>query len=238
MSEADQRQALRHAADAVARYFVGESTMAQALDKLCWAALEAVPPAVLAGISMTVDARVGTYVFTHPEVEQVDRPQYDTGDGPCLDAFRTGQPVIIGSTRTTPEYPEFCAVAARHGLLSTLSMPMVAGAQVVGAMNFYARTEKAFDEPTVATAQGFATRAAYLLLNHQAYWDARSLSEQLSAAMASRAEIEQAKGILMALEGIGPDEAFNLLRHASQRENRKLRDVARDIVERAQHSSR
>lgn len=236
MSEPDQHQALRHAADAVAVYFVGESTMAQALEKLCGAALEAVEAAVLAGISMTVDARVGTYVFTQTEVEEVDRPQYDTGDGPCLDAFRTGHVVIVHSTRDPSPYPEFCAVAAAHGLLSVLSMPMIAGAQTVGAMNFYAETEGAFDDATVATARAFATQAAYLLLNHQAYWDARSLSEQLAAAMASRAEIEQAKGIIMASTGCSPDAAFDRLREQSQHENVKLRDLAREIVQRAQRA--
>src|SRR3712207_9513990 len=67
----------RRAQDALATYFVGESTMSEALTKLCAAALDAVAPAELAGISMTVDARIGTYVFTHPEVIEIDRSQYE-----------------------------------------------------------------------------------------------------------------------------------------------------------------
>ncbi len=73
-----------------------------------------------------------------------------------------------------------------------------------------------------------------MLANAQAYWDARHLSEQLGQAMQFRAVIEQAKGVLMATGGRNADEAFQLLVRASQRENRKLRDVAADLVERAQ----
>jgi AmiR/NasT family two-component response regulator len=69
-----------------------------------------------------------------------------------------------------------------------------------------------------------------VLANVQAYWDAQQLSENLAQAMKSRATIEQAKGILMASRGCGADEAFEILVRASQRENRKLRDIAHQIV--------
>lgn len=234
MADPGERGAEQRAKEAVGVYFIGDLTMEEALEKLCQAALDAVPPAVLAGISMTVDARSGTYVFTHPDLVDIDRRQYDTGDGPCLDAFRTGEPVMIPSTRDHSPYPQFCAVAEQHGMLSVLSMPMIAGEHVVGTMNLYAAAEGAFGTETVATARGFATQVAYLLLNHQAYWDARSLSENLMEAMASRAQIEQAKGIIMAFTGCSPEEAFDLLREQSQHENVKLRDVAREVVERTQ----
>ena len=132
MSHPSERDARRRALDAVAIYFVGDSTMGEALTKLCWAVLDAVPAAELAGISMTVDARIGTYVFTHPEVEEIDRAQYATGDGPCVEAFRTGRPVIITSTVRPGPFPNFRGVAAEHGYLSVISMPMDTGSHVVG----------------------------------------------------------------------------------------------------------
>ncbi len=73
-----------------------------------------------------------------------------------------------------------------------------------------------------------------MLANAQAYWNAYELSQQLEQAMVSRAGIEQAKGVLMAQSGVSSDEAFELLKRASQRENRKLREVAEEIVKRAQ----
>src|SRR5262245_46714792 len=98
---------LRRAAEALGAYFMGDVTVAEALEKICDAALQAEPDATRAGISMTVDARIGTYVFTHPDVREVDEPQYETGDGPCVDAFRTGETVIIDSTTEPGPYPIF-----------------------------------------------------------------------------------------------------------------------------------
>ena len=110
------------ASDALATYFVGDSTMGEALATICEAAVEAIPHAAMAGVSMTVEARVGTYVFTNPEVVEIDRAQYDTGEGPCVDAFASGEPVIIHSTRADGPYPEFRAVAAQHGMFSVMAM--------------------------------------------------------------------------------------------------------------------
>lgn len=228
------RRAEQDVLDALATYFVGDSTMAEVLTKICESAIEAIPPAVFAGISMTVDAKVGTYVFTHPEVVGMDQTQYDTGEGPCVESFRTGEMVRIDSTLAPGPFPEFRATAARHGMHSVISFPLVAGPHVVGALNMYAADEHAFSEEAASAGQAFATQAAYLLLNHQAYWDARSLSENLSQAMSSRAEIEPAKGIIMATTGVTADEAFDEMRKQSQHENVELREIASEIVRRAQ----
>lgn len=218
---------------ALGAYFMGDASIAETLTKVCQAALDSVGSAVFAGLSMTVDARIGTYVFTHAEVQVIDQPQYDTGEGPCVDAFRTGEPVVIHDTRESGPYPEFRRVAAAHGLESVVSVPMSTGTVVVGALNLYSRSADAFGPQTVDVIRSFATHAAYLLLNHQAYWDARSLSENLQQAMNSRAEIEQAKGIIMAATGCSADEAFDRLREQSQHQNVKLRGIAAEIVQRA-----
>jgi len=128
---------MRSATEALGAYFMGDVTVAEALAKICDAAVGAEPKATRAGISMAVDARIGTYVFTHPDVEEIDKPQYDTGDGPCVEAFRTGETVIIRSTTEPGPYPEFRAAAASRGLLSVISSPMRTGTQTVGALNLY-----------------------------------------------------------------------------------------------------
>jgi AmiR/NasT family two-component response regulator len=106
--------------------------------------------------------------------------------------------------------------------------------RTVGAMNLYARQTHAFGQPDAIAAQMFAAQAAFLLANAQAYWDARSLSENLETAMKSRAVIEQAKGIIMAALGCDDDRAFEVLASQSQSENIKLRDVATRVVQDAQ----
>jgi GAF domain-containing protein len=231
-------EGIRASVAALTQHFVGDATMEQTLTRVCSAALDCVAPAVAAGISMTVDGRPGTYVCTDPDVPAVDRVQYETGDGPCVDALRTGRVVVVPSTSDPWPYPSFAAAARAHGFLAVVSLPLLLPGEVVGALNLYADREDAFTAHDVEVAESFAAQAAYLLANARAYWDARTLSENLQQAMASRAEIEQAKGILMARLGVDADRAFDLLREQSQHENVKLREIATEIVRRAATSSR
>ena len=152
MSASGSDDAVHLGIDALSHYFVGDSTLGEALTKICEAALSAIPGAEMAGVSMTVDARVGTYVFTHPDVIGVDQAQYDTGDGPCVDAFVTGEVVMIGSTLRNGPYPDFREAAAANGLLSVMSVPLNTGSQTVGALNLYATSEDAFDASSAISA--------------------------------------------------------------------------------------
>jgi AmiR/NasT family two-component response regulator len=92
----------------------------------------------------------------------------------------------------------------------------------------------AYDEDDVRMAEEVASYIAVAVGNAHAYSEATTLAGQMQEAMRSRAVIEMAKGILMAQQGCDPDTAFTMLSHASQRSNRKLRDVAAAIVEGAQ----
>lgn len=120
-----------------------------------------------------------------------------------------------------------------HGVVSTLSLPMISGEASVGAMNLYARTAKAFNEDDELVGMELAGAAGAVLSNVAAYWTAFDLGEQLNEAMKTRAVIEQAKGMLMARSPqLSADEAFAMLRAASQRENVKLNTIAQRIVDR------
>jgi transcriptional regulator with GAF, ATPase, and Fis domain len=140
---------------------------------------------------------------------------------------------IDDMSEAASEYPEFADSARQHGVRSLLSLPLVAGGEGLGALNLYAGVDRGFSDADLSLGVELASTASAVLANSSAYWGALELSEQLSQAMASRALIEQAKGMVMASSpGIGPDEAFAILRQASQRENVKLREVARRIVDR------
>jgi len=219
---------------ALSQYFVGDSTMGETLDRVCTASLKALEPAIYAGMSMTIDAKIGTYVCTHQVVEDIDRKQYDAGDGPCLDAFRSGKVTVVRSTSAPGPYPDFRAACVNHGIASVISLPMSVDGQHVGALNLYSEGQDAFSESDIELGSNFATHAAILVANAKAYWDARMLSENLSEAMRSRARIEQAKGIIISNTGCNEDEAFDLLRQQSQHENVKLRDLAEELVDRTQ----
>lgn len=210
--------------------------MRDTLTRVAELAEQAVPHAAMVGLTMPVEGQLATAVFTDPLSPTLDAVQYQAGRGPCLDAVRERRVVRVDSTPDDDHWPEFTDEAAKHGILSTLSLPMVAADRGVGAMNLYARRVSAFSEKDEETGIAFAAQGAIVIANADAYWTAHALSETLNEAMQSRAVIEQAKGVLMEQSGVSADAAFDLLRRASQRENRKLRDIAGEIVERAQHA--
>jgi GAF domain-containing protein len=191
------------------------------------------PQADHVGITMMVDGKLKTSIFTHPEVPEIDQAQYRTGDGPCVDAYRTGVPHIIDSTLEPGRWQAFRDSAASHDVRSTMSLPMATHDGTIGAMNLYAESEGAFDSEDQRIGLLFASQAAFLLANAQAYWDARTLSENLEQAMQSRSTIEQAKGIIISTMAVDAEEAMQVLIRQSQNQNIKLRDLAIEIVRNA-----
>jgi GAF domain-containing protein len=215
-------------------FLVSDHSIADTLTRVAVLAVEAVPPAMFAGITMMVDERVTTQAFTDPTCPEIDQAQYASGHGPCLDSFRTGSTIIVESLEHDDRYPEFATEALAHGVRSTLSLPLLSGEGSVGALNFYAGVDQPFGEAEEDVGRLFAAQAAVVLVNAQAYWGARLKSEHLEQALVGREVIDMAKGIIMNAMGCGPDEAFDTLVKQSQQENRKLREVAADIVARAQ----
>jgi GAF domain-containing protein len=220
------------------RYFVGNQTLDETLHQVADLTIQAVPSTDHVGITLLVDGKLKTSVFTHPEVPDIDRAQYRTGDGPCIDAYRTATSYSIRSTLEPGRWQQFRESAARHGVLSTLSLPLMADDGAIGALNMYAEVEDAYDEDSQRVAALFASQAAFVLANAQAYWDARTLSENLDEAMKSRAVIEQAKGIIMSTMGCDEDEAIRVLIEQSQNQNIKVRDIAAELVRNASRQSR
>jgi GAF domain-containing protein len=215
---------------ALSRFFVGDGTVEQTLTRVADLTVDAVPAADLVGITMIVEGRQRTAIFTDEAAPEIDQAQYDTGEGPCLAAFAERRITQIESTREPGPWPAFRQAAAARGVGSTMSFPLVVDKDSLGAMNLYSYRERAFGDGDRANGELFAVQAAIVLANAQAYWDAHELSVGLGEAMKHRAVIEQAKGILMGAQGIDEDAAFDMLTHASQRENAKLRDVAQRIV--------
>lgn len=216
----------------LAQFFVNEGTLGDTLLRVAQLACQH-SPADMAGITMLIDGTPGTAVFTDPEALEIDESQYTTGQGPCLDAFRNQAIFRIDSTSNENRWPEFAKVASAHGIRSTLSLPIIARAEGLGALNLYSRDLAAFDDKAADRMMTFARHAAIVLANTQVYWDARQLSENLEQALHSRSTIDYAIGILIGAGGRSPEEAFQILVRASQRENRKLREIANEIVEHA-----
>ncbi len=222
---------------ALSQFVISKMSMGETLLRVSHLTTEALPAADMAGITLLGEnGRPVTGVFTDPEAPEIDAAQYASGRGPCLDSWRLGKIVRLDDLDDAAgDYPEFVAAARSHGVRSTLSLPLVAGDDAAGALNLYSRTPKGFSLEDEEVGTMLASAAAIVLVNASAYWQAAQLSEQLSHAMQSRAVIEQAKGVLMArTPRLSADEAFDLLRKASQRENVKLREIAQRIVDRRQ----
>jgi GAF domain-containing protein len=218
---------------ALSQFFVGGGSLGETLTRVTELARDALE-ADMAGITMLLAGRPRTGVFTDPATVEIDTAQYETeGRGPCLDAFRQQRVHHIADTATDRRWPEFAAVAAAHGVVTTLSLPLAGGGEPVGALNFYSRRPGAFDRPT-EQAEVLAAQAAIVLVNAHAYHDSRELADNLQQALTSRQTIDYAIGLIMSGGGRSPEEAFQLLVRASQRENRKLRDIAADMVAAAQ----
>jgi GAF domain-containing protein len=216
---------------ALSRFFVGDGTLEETLSRVADLTIEAIPPADLVGITLPVDGRKRTAIFTDPAAPEIDQAQYDSGEGPCLAAFEEIRITMVESTLQDGKWPAFRQAAIAHGVRSTMAVPLVVDKLCIGALNLYSRRERAFGEADTETAMLFGSQAAIVLANAQAYWDARKLTVRLGDAMDTRAVIEQAKGILMGIHRCDADEAFQLLVQASQRENVKLRTIAQRLVD-------
>ena len=225
-------EAFESGVDALAGFLVRGATVESTLQRIVEVSADALPAARHAGISMLVDDHVTTSVFSDPEVPEIDQAQYEAQRGPCLQSFRDGEVHVIDEMDADIQWPEFSARASRHGIRSSLSVPLIAGGDSLGALNFYSDREHAFGAEEQRIGALFAAQAAVVLANVQAYSDAQRLTEQLQEAIESRAVIEQAKGILMGAADVDADTAFEMLRAASQRENRKLREIAAEIADR------
>jgi GAF domain-containing protein len=213
---------------------VGEASLRDTLHQVAVVGQETIAGADMCGMTLLDDGRPTTAVWTSDNALDVDEIQYRRNEGPCLQAYRDKRVYRVDSNLTDTRWPGFSKEAADAGVLSSLSLPLVVADRGIGALNYYARAESAYADEDESMGTTFATAAAVLLANSDAYWGAQTLATQLDQAMQSRAVIEQAKGIVMSQSGITPDEAFQLLVRASQRENRKLRDIAAEIVERSQ----
>ena len=186
-----------------------------------------------ASITIIQRGRPLTVAATDDLAAQLDQAQYDIDAGPCVDAARNEELIVVPRVVEERRWPLFAEAAQRSGVGSALSVPLLSPApDTFGGFNCYARVDDAFDEHDVRIVQGFAGRAGVVVSNAVSFWSAYDEAANLAKAMEHRAVIEQAKGILMGQQRCSADEAFDLLRRASQRENRKLRDIALDLVAR------
>jgi GAF domain-containing protein len=207
----------------LARELQADLTTEALLGHIARAAVTEVTGAQYAGITLLAGKELSTPAATGELVGRLDRVQYQTGEGPCLDAARHHQTVRCDDLRADARWPRFASRAAGLGVLSVLSFQLFAGDDSFGALNIYAAKPAAFGRDSESTG--------ILLASHAALAMAAARTEAgLLTALDTREMIGQAKGILMERYKITGVQAFGLLVASSQGMNRKLRDIAEHLV--------
>jgi GAF domain-containing protein len=157
--------------------------------------------------------------------------QIQNDQGPCLDCFRTGEPVSANDlSGQGPRWPRFAAAATESGFQAVQALPMRLRDHVIGALNLFRADPGPLDPAELRVGQGLADVATIGLLHERNVRRSETVTEQLQAALNSRVVIEQAKGKLAERLTLDMDHAFTLLRDYARNSNQRLTDVARNFV--------
>lgn len=229
----DTEDALLESMRALNSFLLDEASLETVLQRVVDLAKSGVPGCDHAGVTLWTRDRPTTAAATDETTLALDAAQYETGVGPCLQAIRDGVVYRVDDFETDERFREFAARAVPQGLRSSLSFPLQVRDTTIGALNLYARRTNSYTDAGASLGSAFAAQAAIALTNSQIHERTLALIGQLNEALGSRAVIEQAKGMLMARQAIDADQAFDVLRRASQNRNEKLRDLAASIVETA-----
>jgi len=206
-----------------------EGTLRQVLELVC----TALPGGDDGGITLLEPGGPSTVIATSDAALEVDNSQSGLGaGGPCLEAYRRQQVLVIGSTARDGRWPEFAACAAAHGFASTLSVPLIVGGDGLGSLNIYSRRENGFSAADQRLAASLGSCASVTLANARASWRAARLAEQLQEALSTRGIVDKATGVLMAQHACSAEQALHLLAAAAQRNRLALPEVAADLVQR------
>ncbi len=208
-----------------------EEELSVVMDLVCRQVVGAIPGADLAGVTVLRDGTPQSLAWTDRHTLAVDRAQYDAGEGPCLEAAASRQVQRVTVAEAADRWPAFTDAARGLGIGSYLSAPLYIDDEYHGSLNLYGTHTHGFRELDAALLELYTTAAEAALRNTRRYLNARRQVAQLHEALASRAVIDQAKGIVMAVHRISADEAFTMLVDQSQQEQRKLRDLAEQFVD-------
>lgn len=157
--------------------------------------------------------------------------QLQTDQGPCVECFRTGQPVSVADLPSAGLWPHFTAAAAEVGFASVCALPMRLRTEVIGALNLFEASASALEPARIRVGQALADVATIGLLQHRAIRDRDALTSQLQTALNTRVLIEQAKGVLAERFQLDVAAAFTVLRGEARRRNLRLSELAQAVVD-------
>ena len=177
--------------------------------------------------------RLNFMAATSTSAEHLELYQLQIHEGPCLDSFRTRQPVIVDDlSQATGRWPAFAPLAVAKGFRSVHAFPMRLRDQVVGALNVFGEAGEQLDEADARVIQALADVATIALLQERALAAAETLTQQLQGALNSRVLIEQAKGVVAQSNDVSVTVAFEQMRRYARQHHVLLTELAKSVTSR------
>ncbi|TQN35355.1 GAF domain-containing protein [Blastococcus colisei] len=210
-----------------------DRSLSEILTDIVTIAARGIPGAEASSITLLRNDKAYTAAHHGDMALAADELQYEHGYGPCMDAGRGGVLLRVDDMRAEERWPDYVAhLLETTPVLSSLSVPLPYQGSSIGALNNYSTKPEAFASPeSLRAGSDVAEVIAVAVANADAHAQLFDQARNMRLAMESRAVIEQAKGVLMAQRRVDAAEAFEILREASQRYNRKLREIAQGIVD-------
>jgi GAF domain/ANTAR domain len=204
------------------------------LQRLCRAAVRSLP-ATGVGLSLMSDDGAPTAVAaSDPGSELIEDLQFTLGEGPCLAAYASGGPVLTAdlTEAARTRWPVYAPAAREQGVHAVFAFPMQIGAACLGVLDVYRDRVGELSGPTLSRAMTFADVAMRSLLDAQQLTGDADVPPGLEDAMGSRLEVYQAQGMVAVQLKVSLREAMVRLRAYAYAHDRRLSDVAVDVVAR------
>lgn len=184
-----------------------------------------------AGVSVVVGDTLRFVTATDERVITLERVQEEHQQGPCVEAFRTGEVFTIAAIDQFDRWPEYRDAALHLGFVAAIGLPLAIGDDRVGSLSIYDTRTRVWSDEELSAALILADIATAYLLRDGELVRSQQLNVQLQGALDSRVVIEQAKGMLARDHGVSVDDAFQLLRNHSRANNLRIREISTDVVE-------
>lgn len=190
-------------------------------------------PIAAAGILLgDASGELQVFASSSEQTKLLEVLQVEADVGPCLEAYRTGRPVLVADLEASAaRWPAFAECAAKYEFRALTALPLRLRSERVGALDLFRNETGPMAAADFAVAQALADVATIGILHQRILMRSESVNQQLQTALNTRLIIEQAKGVLSERGAIDMDRAFTLLRSHARSSNRRLADLAREVVD-------
>ena len=227
---AAEEAALHSSLEALAELSNATLDLTEMLTQVATFAVQAIPGADGAGLTLLEINRADLIVKSEPFVREIDAIQYSIGEGPCISAAATGETKRSGRLDQDPRWPSFGPRAGELGVHSALSLPLQTSSKILGAMNVYAHAPNSFDSRAQQLGEVFSVSAALAVQHAQIFEQTIRLADQLQAGLNNRALIDQAIGVLRFQHGENAADSLQRLRQMGSDQKITVTEVAIAVI--------